>query len=217
MNVLITGSSKGIGKAAACKFLANGHTVYGIDVLPGTIEHENYIHYCADVSKVDTLPIIDNVNILVNNAGVQDSGNDIDVNLKGVINCTEKYGLSPNIVSIVNMASVSAHNGAEFGEYVASKGGVLSYTKWTAKQIAPILATCNSISFGGVLTDLNKPVIDDTAFWEAIMRETPMRKWITPEECAEWIYFFTVVNKSCTAQDIIVDNGETYNHNFIWK
>ena len=225
MNVIITGSSNGIGKATALKFLNEGHTVYGLDIESHTIEHNNYYHYMTDVSDYMDLPQLDEINILVNNAGVQcmhselqDYGQDLNlkVNLEGVINCTEKYGFQPSIISICNLASVSAHNGAEFGTYCASKGGVLSYTKWTAKQIAETGGTCNSISFGGVLTDLNKPVIEDEALWKEIMGMTPLKKWCTPEEAAEWIYFITVVNTSMTGQDIIVDNGEMHNHKFIW-
>lgn len=217
MRVIVTGSSKGMGVEIAKKFLKEGHEVYGLDVEEASIFDTHYYHYQCDVSDKDKLPVIDNVNILINNAGVQNSGRDIEVNLKGVINCTEKYGLQESIKSVLNQASVSAHNGAEFGEYTASKGGVLSYTVWTAKQIAQYGATCNSLSFGGVLTDLNKSVIEDKEAWEEIMMMTPLRKWATEKEAAEWVYFMTVTNKSATGQDIIIDNGESRNARFVWR
>lgn len=216
MKVVITGTTRGMGRAVALKFLQEGHMVYGIDIEASSIEHGNYIHQQADVSNKAKLPEITDVNILINNAGIQNSGRDIDVNLHGVIHCTEKYGLQPSIKAILNQASVSAHNGAEFPEYVASKGGVLSYTKAIAKEVAKYGATCNSISFGGVLTEINRPVMDDKEAWNEIMDMTPLRKWATPEEAAEWIYFLTVINKSMTAQDVIIDNGEMMNHHFVW-
>ena len=61
------------------------------------------------------------------------------------------------------IGSASGHNGSEFPEYVASKGGVLSYTKNVALRVAKYGATCNSLDFGGVLTELNKPVMEDKA------------------------------------------------------
>lgn len=217
MRVVITGTHTGMGRAAAIEFLNNGHTVYGIDIKRSTIDHPNYTHRIADVADKFHLPVIHDVNILVNNAGVQNSGRDVEVNYQGIKNCTELYGLQPSIVSILNQASVSAHNGAEFPDYCASKGAVLAYTKWTATQIAKFGATCNSISCGGVITELNRPVIDDKSCWGEIMKVTPLKKWATSEEIAKWIYFLTVVNKSCTSQDIIIDNGEISDTHFVWK
>lgn len=214
--VLITGSSKGIGRAVANTFILNGYSVYGIDLEEDTIHHKNYTHYVCDVSDTTALPDIPDIKILVNNAGVQNSGRDIEINLFGTINCTEKYGIQSAISSIVNIASTSAHNGAEFPEYVASKGGILSYTKNVAKRVAVFGATCNSVSPGGVLTELNAPVINDKDKWYQIMEQTPLRKWATAEEIADWIYFLAVTNKSMTGQDVLIDNGEFFNHNFVW-
>lgn len=221
MKVLITGSATGMGLAAVKKFIKEGHEVHGIDVLPcskDVIGLPLYEHHVADVCDRGELPDFDGVNILVNNAGVQGSGRDIDINLVGLINTTEKYALNnPVIRSVLNQASVSAHNGTEFGEYVASKGGVLAYTKWTAKQIAQYGATCNSLSFGGVLSEINKPVIENPTLWQQIMDLTPLKRWATVEEAADWIYFMTMVNRSCSGQDVIIDNLESLNGVFVWE
>ena len=216
MKVLVTGTSTGIGRGLAEKFLAEGHTVIGLDGAESTIAHENYAHYIADVACPEQLPAVEGVEILINNAGVQDSGRDIDVNLRGTIYCTEKYGIQPNIKSIVMTASVSAHNGAEFPEYCASKGGVLAYTKNVALRVAKYGATCNSISAGGVITELNAHILENPALWDQVMAETLLPKWATVEEMAEWTYFLAVVNQSMTAQDILIDNGEIAKANFVW-
>ena len=214
MKVLITGTSNGIGRETAKVFLNMGHEVIGIDKEDSTIKHRSYTHHKADIAW--TLPPISDVEVLVNNAGVQNSEDDIDVNLKALIRCTELYGIQPCIKSIVNVASTSAHNGAEFPEYCASKGGVLAYTKNVALRVAKYGATCNSISPGGVMTAMNKHIIENQKLWEAVMEETLLPKWATAEEIAQWIYFVSVVNKSMTAQDIIIDNGELSKFNFIW-
>ena len=94
MKVVITGTSNGIGKEIAEIFLERGHNVYGIDILPQTIDNKNYTHYMCDVREKEKLPNIDDVEILINNAGIQNNDeNTIDVNLKGLINTTKKYGL----------------------------------------------------------------------------------------------------------------------------
>lgn len=214
MKVLITGTSNGIGKATAELFCHRGHSVIGIDKEESTIKHPQYQHLRCNIDLF--LPDIRDVEVLVNNAGVQNTGHDIRTNLSSLIKLTEQYGIQPRIKSIVNVASTSAHNGAEFPEYCASKGGVLAYTKNVALRVAKFGATCNSISPGGVITDMNKHIIDNPELWKAVMDETLIPKWASAEEIAEWIYFVAVVNKSMTAQDIIIDNGELSKFNFIW-
>ena len=216
MEVLITGTSKGIGRATALKFLEEGHNVWGLDIDFSSIEHENYTHFLCDVSEHSTLPNLTNMNIVINNAGTQNDICAIDVNLIGTMNVTERYAVQPHIKAIVNVASTSAHNGAEFPIYSASKGGVLAYTKNVALRVAQYGATCNSISPGGVLTDMNEHIINSPELWSQVMDESLIKKWATAEEIAEWIYFVAVVNKSMTAQDVIIDNGELANAHFVW-
>ena len=216
MKILITGTSQGIGKAIAERFLSAGHEVIGIDRQPASIQNTAYTHHICDVRDRANLPQIEGVEILVNNAGTQNE-QDIDINLKALIHITERYGVQPRIRSVLNIGSASAHTGAEFPEYCASKGGVLAYTKNVAMRIAPYGATCNSLDPGGVMTPLNQCVIDDPDLWAQIMHETPLRKWATPEEIAEWAYFLTVTNTFCTGQSILVDGGESINYHFVWK
>lgn len=216
MKVLITGTSQGIGRAIAELFLKNGHTVFGIDRQNSCITHPQYTHCKQDIRNYNSLPDIEDVNILINNAGTQNE-EDIDINLKALMFITEKYGVQENIRSILNIGSASAHTGSEFPEYCASKGGVIAYTKNTAKRVAVYGATCNSLDPGGVITPLNECVINDKELWARIMDETPLKKWATTEEIAEWAYFLTVTNSFCTGQNIVVDGGESINHCFIWK
>lgn len=216
MKILITGTSQGIGKAIAELFLKENHDVIGIDRQESGIAHENYTHYVCDVRDYDRLPDIKGVNVLINNAGTQNE-DDIDINLKALIHITEKYGVHSEIRSILNIGSASGHTGAEFPEYCASKGGVLAYTKNVAMRVAAFGATCNSLDPGGVLTELNECVINDPELWQQIMDETPLKKWATPEEIAQWAYFLTVVNTFCTGQNILVDGGESINYHFVWK
>ena len=216
MKVLITGTSQGIGKAIAEKFLENGHSVIGIDRRAQTVEDTAYTHFLCDVRDKEHLPEIEDVEILINNAGTQNE-EDIDINLKALIHITEKYGVQPKIKSVLNIGSASGHTGAEFPEYCASKGGVLAYTKNVAMRVAQYGATCNSLDPGGVLTPLNECVMNDPKLWSEIMDETPLKRWATPEEIADWAYFLTVINTFCTGQNILVDGGESINYNFVWK
>lgn len=215
MKVVVTGSSNGIGKAIAEKYLKENYEVIGIDIDRQTIFHDNYTHI-QDSILSDNLPDISDVNILVNNAGVQNSVDDIDVNLKGTIKVTEKYGLQPSIKSILFIASAAATTGAEFPRYAASKGGIVAYMKNVALEIAKYQATSNSISPGGVITSLNKHILEDEKLYKAVLNETLLNRWSEPEEVADLAYFLTTINKSITGVDILADNGEYLKSNFIW-
>ncbi|MBO7364598.1 MAG: SDR family oxidoreductase [Lachnospiraceae bacterium] len=218
MKVLITGTSSGIGKACAERFLLEGHEVIGIDRLPASIDHPAYRHFTADIREADALPEIENVEILVNNAGVQGSGDDISVNLRGTIAVTEKYiAGNPALKSVLFNASASAVSGQEFPEYAASKAGLLGYMRNVAIRMAPRGATCNAVSLGGVLTASNNPVMNDPVLWEKIMAVTPLKRWMTEEEAASWVYFLTVTNRSMSGQNVLIDNGEKdLNPTFVW-
>lgn len=216
MRILVTGSSSGIGLAAAQMFLDKGHVVIGMDLLPPAIDHPNYIHYVRDISKKRTLPEIDGIEIIFSNAGTQNK-NDIENNLIGAMNIVEKYAFQEQIKSVLFNASASARSGFEFPIYVASKAGVVGYMKNVATRLAAYGATCNSLSLGGVITASNAPVIENKKSWDQIMNATPLKKWMTLNEVCDWVYFLTITNKSMTGQDILVDNGE-YNSNstFVW-
>lgn len=212
--VIITGTSKGIGKAIAELFLKKDFIVYGLDRLEASLENKNYHHVLVDLFK-DELPNLPPCNILINNAGTQND-NDIDNNLKAVIRVTEKYAFQNKIKSVLFIASASGNTGAEFPEYAASKGGVIAYMKNVALRLAKFHATSNSISPGGVITDLNDHILKSPDLYEQVLNETLLHRWSSVEEMAKWAYFITVINESMTAQDILIDNGEAAKSNFIW-
>lgn len=216
MKVLITGTHSGIGRAIALKFLKEKHEVIGFDIEPTSIINDNYDHKIIDITSKE-LPDVEGVEILINNAGVQNQDmSDIDINLKGTINITEKYAIQDNIKSVVFISSASARTGSEFPEYAASKGGIVTYMKNVALRIAQYGATSNSISPGGVKTELNSHILENPDLYEKVLNETLLNKWSETDEIADFVYFVAVNNKSMTGQDLLIDNGEELKSNFIW-
>ena len=154
MKIVITGSSRGIGRAVAERFLAEGHEVCGIDVLPAGVVHPRYTHCVSDVRDAASLPEIDGVEVLFCNAGTQNGGDDLGTNLVGAMNVAEKYAASPVLRSVLFNASASAVTGQEFPAYAASKAGVVGYMKNLAIRLAPRGVTVNAISPGASITGI---------------------------------------------------------------
>ena len=104
MRVLITGTSSGIGKAIAEKFLKEGFDVTGFDRKEASISQDSYTHFCLDIRDREQYPALAPFDIVINNAGVQNE-DDIDINLKGTIAITEAYGIHDTIRAVLMIGS----------------------------------------------------------------------------------------------------------------
>jgi len=215
MNVIVTGSSHGIGRAIAERFLREGYAVTGIDLLAGTIVHPGYRHVQKDIRDAE-LSDLPEPGILVHAAGTMEEKDAIDINLKGTIDLCSRLKDSSSLRSVLFIASASARNGAEFPLYAASKAGLVGYMKNLAQELSKRGITVNSISPGGVITESNRHILESDVLYAAVKAETLLGKWAEPEEIADLAYFLTVTNRSITGEDILIDNGEMLRSNFIW-
>ncbi len=107
MNVVVSGSSGGIGRAIAERFLRGGHSVFGFDLLERAIDHPAYRHFVFDL-RSDQVPELPPVDILINNAGTLEERDAIEVNLLGTIRFTEQLLGGPALKSGLFIASASA-------------------------------------------------------------------------------------------------------------
>ncbi len=216
MRILVTGASGGIGTAACRKFVSAGHEVTGMDIRPASINSPLYTHVIHDICDRD-YPDLGEFDAMVNCAGVQlMNEEDIQINLTAVIAVIEHYAVQDQIKAVVNIASASGLTGSEFPHYAASKGGLVAYTKNLALRLARYGACVNSICPGGVITDMNRHILDSEELYEAVLNESLLHRWAEPEEMAEWIYFLVCVNRSMTGENLLIDNGEALKSNFIW-
>ena len=180
--ILITGTSRGIGKSIAEHYLlSSDNLVIGCSRSKPSISHKNYNHYQIDLSidgsTNDLIAKIKNdvnkLNVLINNVGVASMNHlllttpekvdqIIDINLKSIINMTReasKLIKKENNGRIINMTTVASPLNLE-GEsvYVSSKAAIEAFTRVIAKELSPFGITVNAVGPGPVKTDLIKNI-----------------------------------------------------------
>lgn len=216
--VLITGTSFGVGKAAAKKFLSEGYEVVGLDWKEATISHNNYTHYICDVSRKDSLPDITNIKYLVNNAGIVTPKKDaIAVNQIGYINIIEKYGYDPELKSIVQIGSTASKKGYDNIFYCSSQGARDALTKWAANNLGRDSrhVIVNGLNLDGIVaadpdkgiegTSLEPALYEMEGMMDKIAELSVLKRLATVEEIAEWIFFLLVKNTVMTGQILNID------------
>lgn len=217
-HVLITGTSNGVGKAAARKFLDNNMIVYGFDVKDPTINHANYIHFKCDVRDRDVFPDLKHIEYIVNNAGIVTPQKEtMDVNFFGYVNIFEKYGNDPCLKSIVQIGSTASFKGYDNIRYCGSQGARDSLTKWAANNYGndPRHVIVNSLNLDGIVaadpehgiegTSLEPELYAVDGLMDEIAKLSVLKKLATVEDIAEWIYFLAVINKVMTGEILHID------------
>ena len=210
---LITGASRGIGKAIADTLAQNGYNLFlvcrnNIDILEANAraykENHNVQCFAGDVSDSsfvsNVFSHIDSLSVLVNNAGIskfgllQDMSDDewheiTGCNLDSVFYCcreASKLMVKEHSGRIINISSVWGEAGASYeAAYSATKGGVNTLTKALAKELAPSGISVNAIACGMIDTDMNAHLSSEEK--EAIIDDIPFCKMGTPEDVASLV------------------------------
>lgn len=239
--VLITGASRGIGRAIAEAFAKNGdqlvitcsksasdlqelairlQTLYAIDVLTSVGDISDY-RYVTQLFE-DIQSRFGGVDILINNAGISYVGLLTDMNIDDwnrivgtnftSVFSTSKlaipYMLHKKAGKIINISSVWGNVGASCEvAYSACKGGINSFTKALAKELAPSNIQVNAIACGCIDTQMNACFSEEER--AVLAEEIPAGRFGTPEEVAELVLKLTDAPSYLTGQIITIDGGWT--------
>lgn len=242
---VITGGNSGIGAKAAELFAKEGAKVVisarreaQLEEVAAKIRAEGGEALCVtcDISKADqcaalvekTLEAYGTIDVLVNNAGVLDSGifavekvSDetidylIDINTKGTIYVTRdcaKVMIEKKSGSIVNVASVAGYCGNGGAAYVSSKAAVIGLTKNVAMRCAEIGVRCNAVCPGSVVTPMTMGLQRDKLDMDMMSAMNKHAdntiKPCMPEEVANVLLFLASDESAAvTGQVMVVDHG----------
>jgi 3-oxoacyl-[acyl-carrier protein] reductase len=216
---IITGAGRGIGQATAVKFAREGAKVVVCDLSPEWIEETvqmcketrgEAFGYVADVRDVKSLEQMVDVTIakwgrvdcLVNNAGIvmdaqlKNMSEDqfdsvIEINLKGVFNCTKavvKTMLAQQSGVILNASSIVGLYG-NFGQtnYAASKFGVIGMVKTWARELGRKGIRANAVCPGFIATSILGSIPERVL--HALEEKVPLGRLGRPEEVANTFAF----------------------------
>ncbi|HEX5218299.1 MAG TPA: 3-oxoacyl-[acyl-carrier-protein] reductase [Verrucomicrobiae bacterium] len=235
---VVTGAGRGIGRAIALKFAAEGADVVCVSRTAENSEKvANEVRalgrkawaHAVDVSDANSvnpaaekiLAECGRVDILVNNAGVTRDGllmrmSDADwdtvlnTNLKGAFHVTRAFSramLKQRAGRIINIASVIGLMGnAGQCNYAASKGGLIAFTKSTAKEFGARGITVNAIAPGFTETDMTAELKPEMK--EVILKQIPLGSFGQAEDIANAaLYLAAASGRYVTGQVLSVDGG----------
>ena len=213
MKALITGGSRGIGKSIALYFATKG-----VEVIIPTREELNLNDPSLIKSYISSLS---SVNILINNAGVNNIQNIEEVEYNNLLETFNINFFSPyllcsallpkfkkqNYGRIINISSIWSTNVKDKrSTYAASKAAIHNLTKQLVPETKNHNILSNTISPGYISTDLtyqnNTPEDINT-----IEQTIPLNRMGTPEEIAKLAYYLSVENSYINGQEIIIDGG----------
>ena len=190
----------------------------GVDVKSYSVNVANSNSVIDGIKKIES--DFGKIDILVNNAGITKDGllirmseddwdQVLDVNLKGVFLCTKAVmrGMSKRREgSIVNIASVIGLMGnAGQANYAASKGGVISFSKTVAKELASRNVRCNAIAPGFIRTAMTDAL--DLEIQEKMKELIPLGRFGEPEDVANVVLFLASNSSSYVTGQVLSTCG----------
>lgn len=229
---VVTGGTRGIGKAISLMLLNNGYKVYSLyrsdtttaKKFSAETANELLTVLKCDISDPrqikDFFTSLDGCEVLVNNAGISDIDLYTDlsderimeilkVDLLGAMLCSKSaipFMVRKKTGSIINISSMWGETGASCeAVYSACKAGVIGFTKALAKELGPSSIRVNCVSPGLIATDMNSSLSNETV--DGIVSETPLERVGSPTDVANAVEFLVSDKASFITGEVIRVNG----------
>ena len=210
-NVIVTGSSRGVGGLLTRHFLDEGATVIGVARGPANCEHERYCHHPADIAhpaEVQKLfaalrTTVKTIDIVVNNAAVLTSQYAMIMPAGAAQAMVNLNLLAPFLVAreaaklmrkakagrIINISSMAVSLEPEGDSvYAACKAGLTTLSNILAKEFASFNVTCNTLGITAIETDMLKQLPRDKI--DAVVARLPIPRYATADDIVNVIDFF---------------------------
>ena len=231
---LVTGASRGIGRAIALEFKEKGYSVIGTATSETGAAELNDIGiqgYVLDLNSHESIGSFwqklednnQNISLLVNNAGItrdnivlrmsDEEWSDImNVHLYGTFQLCKrslKMMLKSKWGRIINISSASASIGNRGqSNYAAAKAGVEAFTKSLAKEVGKRDITINAVAPGFISTDMTES--NDGVNEDYLIKEIPLGRFGEPAEVANLVTFLCSAEASYITGQTIHINGGLY-------
>ena len=224
--VLVTGVSSGIGRAQAQLFLGNGWRVYGVDQSkkPNLTGDFHFLQQDLTLALQSVFNWCPQVDVLCNTAGVLDdykplleqSAQEIqeifEINYVTPVELTRYYltqMLKKQSGIIINMCSIASSLAGGGGHaYTSSKHALAGFTKQLALDYAEQGVQVFGIAPGAVKTSMTAADFEPGGLAQWVADETPIKRWIEPEEVAELTLFLASGKAQSMQGEIVkIDGG----------